>query len=176
MSVAFLRYYFGEYCISYQLSYTMGGSQSKIPRSDSSLLRAHSRGSFARLLLESEASMGNYSLSKWFRFVQMIVLAFRLITPLSYVVLIMMLALPNATPEQFGGITAYSAVLVFALSEALFFPFYLWKFMQMNDSPRTWPHFAQCKNSRLEFFRQCMDAMIDAVSPYSSSITLWKGM
>ena len=146
----------------------MGGGQSRAPRSDASLLRAHSRGSFARLLVESEASIGKYSLSHWFRFVQIIVLALRLITPLSYVVLICMLVLPSATPEWFGGLHIYCAVLLFSISEALFFPYYLWKFIRMNDTPREWSHFAKCKNSRLNFFHQCMDAMLDAVSPNSA--------
>lgn len=62
-------------------------------RTTSSLLRAHSRGSFARLILESEQcngpiGQGHNPRSISFRVCQFIVFLFRLVTPFSYIFLL----------------------------------------------------------------------------------------
>ena len=74
---------------------------SKVPRSNSSLIRAHSRGSFSRLVLESESSNGEYATSIPFFVCQIIVITFRSITPLSYLGLLAYFFLP-VTPGYLG--------------------------------------------------------------------------
>lgn len=59
-------------------------------RTKSSLQRAHTRSSFARLIFESEHSNGggHHDRDLIFRLCQMFVLLFRLVTPFSYVFLL----------------------------------------------------------------------------------------
>ena len=75
-------------------------------------MRAQSRSSFARLLSESEANLGGYSLGVWFRLVQIVVLSCRLVTPLSYALLLCGILMP-ITPEMVGGNIPF-ALLAFA--------------------------------------------------------------
>ncbi len=135
---------------------------SKIPRSNSSLVRAHSRGSFSRLVLESESSNGEYATSIPFFLCQMIVITFRSVTPISYLGLLAYFFLP-VTPGHFGGPfqgqLAYWTCFAFMTAEALFFPVYLYIFTAMNQRNVELRHVARCTDSRMQLVEKCFNAM-----------------
>lgn len=147
----------------------MGGSidflPKKVPRSNSSLLRAHSRGSFSRLVGESEAGNGEYATSFAFFLCQIMVICFRLITPISYVGLLTFVILP-VKPEMlwgpYDGLVMYWFLLAIMTAESLFFPYYLYIFTLSNERNQELHHFARCANSRMKLVRNCFDAMAAA--------------
>ena len=134
------------------------GAVSSVPRSSSSLLRAHTTGSFSRLILESEAALGNYQMGIVFTLLQSYIISMRLITPLSYLGLIAL-----AFYDFNLGRIPYAMILLFCCSEALFFPYQLWKFNQVNAFVEL-EHFAESWEDRLSFFHKCFDAMMCAAS------------
>lgn len=138
-------------------------------RTTSSLLRAHSRGSFSRLIFESEWSNGggHESRSLLFRLCQVSVMCFRVVTPLSYLYLITLAVIalsPSFLERDSEGTFKWSLGLssslsltnpwsmlmtsvqepllshfvfifltVWALLEALFFPYYYYLFTKLNS-------------------------------------------
>lgn len=130
-------------------------------RTKSSLIRSHSRDSFSRLVFESEHSNGggHHNRSLVYRFCQFMVLLLRSITPLSYVFLIY-IAIYKVTADKFSfGCVTYWLLLVWALIEALFFPYYYYLFMKLNNLNDKLLHFAVNKETRLKLVRDCFDAM-----------------
>ena len=144
----------------------MGGSislyPSKVPRSNSSLLRAHSRGSFSRLVLESESSNGEYATSFAFFLCQILVITFRLVTPASYLGVLTYVFLPvkpNMLGGPYNGHVLYWLLFAIMAAESLFFPYYLYIFTLSNERNVELHHFARCPNSRMKLVQNCFDAM-----------------
>ncbi|KAJ1440279.1 hypothetical protein B484DRAFT_152274 [Ochromonadaceae sp. CCMP2298] len=131
-------------------------------RVNSSLHRAHSRDSFSRLLFESESSNGggDESRSIFFRLCQLGVLAFRLVTPFSYLYLSTLFALKLQPAQFFGGSAMYYFLLVWMLVEALFLPYYYYLFTQLSKRNGDLEHFASDKQSRFLLVRNCLEAML----------------
>jgi hypothetical protein len=120
-------------------------------RDNFSLHRAHSRGDFSRLLFESETSNGggDESRSFLFRLCQLGVLAFRLVTPFSYLYLSTLFALKLQPAQFFGGSAMYFFLLVWMLVEALFLPYYYYLFTQFSKRNGDLEHFASDKQVRV---------------------------
>lgn len=147
----------------------MGGSieffPKRVPRSNSSLLRAHSRGSFSRLVGESEAGNGEYATSFMFFMCQIMVICFRLVTPASYLGLLAFIFLPVKPDMLWGpydGVLMYWFLLAFMAVESLFFPYYLYIFTMSNERNVELHHFAKCPNSRMKLIQNCFNAMTSA--------------
>jgi hypothetical protein len=132
----------------------------------SSILKAHSRGSFSRLVFESEPNNGggHKDRSLCYRFWQFVVLVFRVITPCSYIFLVSIPAL-NISPSQFGGNVPFVLLTVWMIVEALFFPYYYYLFVKLNQSEAKLTHFASNKKTRMRLVRNCFQALRLAGSP-----------
>lgn len=131
--------------------------------STSSLLRAHSRGSFARFLMESEECNGPVAFQKprsiMYIICQVAIFCLRLVTPCSYAYLLLLLFYP-ISPEQFPfGWIGYMTLLCCTISEALFFPYFYYKFRQLNSPNDELPHLATDRASRIQLVHQCFEAM-----------------
>ena len=153
-------------------------------------MRAHSRASFSRLLFESEHSNGpNFGdtgdkRSFFFLACQILVLAIRLVTPLSYLFLawefhfrfgtgrFITLWLrnnpqwPNPLPPSmecwvtdFRYAAVYHIFLLWMLVEAAFFPYYYYLFVRMGSSDTELEHFASDSESRMALAKRCFEAM-----------------
>jgi hypothetical protein len=104
-------------------------------RTTSSLMRAHSRSSFNRLLFESEHATGGgpKDRSLLFRLCQLVVVIFRSVTPLSYVYLAVLFVY-GITPNKMGlGTAFYFFLTAWMVIEALFFPYYLYLFTKLQN-------------------------------------------
>ena len=99
-----------------------------------------------------------------FRFFQVIVVLFRLITPLSYVGLGFMYFYP-VVPEHVGGVIPYYFMMAFMLAEALFFPYYLHLFKELHEAAPRLEHFANCKRSRMKLAVTCIEALSLSARP-----------
>lgn len=155
---------------------SLGGGN--IKRTGSSLLRAHSLGSFSRLVFESDINNGpiDGKSRDWsFRAAQTLVIFLRLFTPLSYVVLLAALLLPrpwlDAARDRVGGALALNAVLLVCLVEACFFPYYLYLFTQVNAHNKALQHFACDREVRFNLVKNCFQAMALAAPPGSRMAT-----
>eukprot|EP01038_Epipyxis_sp_PR26KG_P009700 gene9700-13057_t len=130
-------------------------------RTRSSILRAHSRGSFERLVFESEHSLGGGSpdRSLVFRFAQLVVVLLRSITPLSYLY-ITYLILFQVTAEKMGlGLIVYYCLLLWSLAEAVFFLYYYNLFTKLSKRNPRLNHFASDTESRLKLVSNCFYAL-----------------
>jgi pimeloyl-ACP methyl ester carboxylesterase len=141
------------------------GIETKVPRSNSSLLRAHSRSSFSRLVMESEASMGTYANSLPFFMCQMVVITFRLVTPLSYVG-VLACFFDYLTPDMLigplDGRLVYWLILTLMITETLFFPYYLYLFTHVSNRNEDMQHYMRCASSRMKLVENCFDAMMSS--------------
>jgi len=131
--------------------------------STSSLSKAHSRGSVARLLVESQECNGLVTSKKnrslLYQLCQLLVFSFRLVTPFSYLYLILIYFFP-ISPERYPfGWVGYLTLLLWTISEALFLPYYCYKFQELNSPNDSLPHLAIDQESRMQLVRQCFDAM-----------------
>lgn len=126
----------------------------------SSLLRAHSRGSFSRLVFESETNNGgghkDRSLS--YRFCQLVVMLMRLVTPASYIFIITLTAM-QVPPTSFGGNIPFAILTIWMIVEALFFPYYYYLFRLLNKSKSELEHFASNKRTRMRLVKNCFQAL-----------------
>ena len=126
----------------------------KMKRTHSSLMRAHSRGSFSRLVFESEHSNGGGEpdRSLLFRSVQLFVIIFRLITPFSYVYLASLIYY-LAKAGNYALITNIPMVLftLWMAMEALFFPYYYMLFTHLNSQKHELEVCRRCKKSNYLF-------------------------
>lgn len=146
-------------------------------RSNSALLRAHSRGSFERLLFESEHSngLGHKDRSLYFRLAQGFVLALRLITPVSYLFLLVLAAVMtnvirheyvDRVKERWLGVVHQSAastfgfyaLVVWTVLEALFLPLYYYKYLQLSKNADI-GHDATSRESRQLLVDKCLSAL-----------------
>jgi hypothetical protein len=138
------------------------GLSSKSSQS-SSLLRAHSRGSFGRLLFESGKCNGpdvTSSHSLLYRCIQLIVFSFRLITPIAYAYFIYHFFYPVNFHAFPGGVYSYSFLTLWMLAEVIFFPYYYYLFYQLNyNLNHELKHFAQDHTSRMQLAKQCFEGM-----------------
>ena len=126
----------------------------------SSLLRAHSRGSFSRLVFESETNNGggHEDRSLLYRFFQLVVLLMRLVTPASYIFIITLTAL-QVPPTSFGQNIPFGLLTIWMIAEALFFPYYYYLFTQLNKSKSELEHFALNKRTRMRLVKNCFQAL-----------------
>ena len=124
------------------------------------LLRAHSRGSFSRLVFESETNNGggHAERSIFFRLAQIVVLFLRLITPCSYIYLLCLIIF-QLQPQQFGGWTSYVILTGWMCLEALFFPYYYYLFTNLNKQGSNLQHFASNKKTRMRLVKNCFEAL-----------------
>lgn len=144
--------------------------------STSSLSKAHLRGSFARLLMESQECNGPVAFNKnrpiLYLLCQLLVFSFRLVTPCSYLYLILLYFFP-ISPERYPfGWVGYLTLLIWAISEALFLPYYCYKFQELNSPNDSLPHLAINQESRMQLARQCFDAMSQSSVGNDQSISI----
>lgn len=163
-------------------------------KTKSALLRAHSRGSFARLLLESEQCNGlihpSTNKSLLYRLLQIGVFVSRLITPMSYVFfalvclhhylhidelrVLQFLGFPSLdTEKSFFSLRnlsfnkpVYFVFVVWMAVEALFLPYYYLLFRQVLGANRDLQHYCKNQSERMLLVRDCFDALsLGAVGP-----------
>jgi hypothetical protein len=132
----------------------------------STLLNAHSKHSFSRLLFESKLSngFGHYDRSITFRFFQLVVLIIRLVTPFSYVYLLALYSFNLGPKDLKVNSPTYYTFLLWMIAEALFFPYYYYLFTKMNILNDELDHYASDKESRFQLVKNCFEAM------YSSAL------
>lgn len=146
------------------------GSQGEI----SSLLRAHSRGSFGRLLFESEHCHGGggSDRSLLFRITQLVVIVFRSVTPLSYIHLILVLFFGLRAPHLGIREELFVFATFWTFLEVLFLPYYYFKFKKVTESLNSdLQHFASTPESRMALVHNCFQAMKEAAKPGSTMDT-----
>lgn len=134
----------------------------------STLLRAHSRGSFSRLVFESETNNGggHHDRSLSYRFAQLVVVCMRLVTPCSYLYLLSLTVLKES-PSVYLGNVLFIALTIWMCIEALFFPYYYYLFNRLNNSKPALEHFAVNKRSRMRLVKNCFQALRIAASEHS---------
>jgi hypothetical protein len=146
----------------------------------SSLSQAHVRGSFARLVLESETcngpNVGPSAHSILFRLIQILVLCIRLITPLSYVFILYLWYFPRPISYMNGGSLLYSLFTLWMLAEALFFPYYYYLFTYLNNNMNDGlKHYATDRVSRMQLALNCFEAIsLASGSPESPELYIRK--
>ncbi len=162
-------------------------------RSPSALIKAHSRGSFARLILESEQCNGPISMNAAqygfvFRFIQFIVFLCRLVTPVAYVSILSLgfayyrhgsrpqcastesvlglswfpFPLPNQLPDavyQYLPSWLYTILVLWAIAEVLFFPYYWYMFKKLHVLNDSMQHIAVDKDTRRKLMLDCFEAV-----------------
>ncbi len=142
-------------------------------RSTSSLFHAHSRGSFGRLLFESESNNGGgyEHRSILFRCLQLLVLAFRIVTPISYAYILTLIYLlitseADLVPRcvgMLGGVIPFSVLTLWMAIEVIFLPYYCYVFTHLNDNlNEEMQHFASNPASRHELVHSCFNALSSA--------------
>ena len=136
----------------------------------SSLLKARSSRSFERLLFGSETSNGGGSdqRSIAFLFCQLIVLVLRAITPFSYIYLLA-ISFFKVQPEHLGGKVIYTILTMYMLTEALFFPYYLYLYSKMNKKKHDMNHLAVNKKARMRLVKNCINALRMSAGPHHQS-------
>lgn len=133
-------------------------------RSSSSLFKAHSRGSFGRLLFESEHCNGGGSADRslTFRLSQLLVLVLRIITPISYIYLLSLLFIfsPSQVSWFVGGKLIYNIITFWMVVEATFLPYYCYLFTHLDKKRnKDLPHFANTREARQELVKNCFKAL-----------------
>jgi len=151
------------------------GNAGSVPRSNSSLLRTHSRSSFSRLILESEAALGNYHTGAVFRCLQLIIMCLRMITPLSYLLLAIFFLSGSSIPDNPLQRSLCYLVLTFCGAEAVFFPYQVYKFHNLSNFNPDLEHYAKDWAGRTAFFHKCFDAMKIAASGITQYRTAGRG-
>lgn len=141
-------------------------------RTTSSLNRAHSRSSFDRLLFESEHSNGGGHSDRGllFRLCQLVVIALRLITPFSYVYLVIFFTYGIKADSVLANFF-FLFLTAWMFAEAIFFPYYYHLFNKLNNMKPELDHFASTPSCRKRLVRNCFNAMKIAASPESSMRT-----
>lgn len=133
-------------------------------RSTSSLNRAHSRGSFSRLVFESESNNGggDKDRSILFRLCQLVVVCFRLVTPASYAFL------GALWWFEYNPIQDQNILLLiltsWMCSEAIFFPYYYYLFLKLSKLNSQLEHVASTKETRTRLVHNCFNALKLAAS------------
>ena len=99
-----------------------------------------------------------------FQLYELIVLIFRCITPMSYLFLLvyfMNVALTGDwfVPENLFLFFIFFFITSWALVEALFFPYYYYLFLKIQNKEATGTHRATCQESRLHFAQRCLESI-----------------
>ena len=119
----------------------------------SSLHNAHTKGSFSRLLFESEHSngSGDSNRSITFRACQCLVVVMRLVTPFSYVFMFSVWAL-NISSQNLTGINKilYLMLYMWMLAEVIFLPYYYYLFTTLSSRNEELEHLATDRKGRFD--------------------------
>ena len=149
-------------------------------RTTSSLHRAHSKGSFNRLVFESEHSLGggDNDRSLIFRFCQLIVVIIRAITPLSYLFLAYIYVFNISSKNFYIGELSYYVIVPWAIAEALFFPYYYYLFTKLSNMNHELEHFASDREKRFGLVKRCFEALhVSAMNTHATpELYIRKGM
>jgi len=133
-------------------------------RSSDHLKHARSRGSFNRLLFESQPSMGSdlHKRPPTFVFMQLIVILIRMITPLSYFYLLFLCIDVGSVRKLFPNEFFFYLFSVWMSVEIVFFPYYYHLFNCLNSSKSPLRHYASTRETRMTLIANCFGAMKQA--------------
>lgn len=149
-------------------------------RTTSSLHRAHSKGSFNRLVFESEHSLGggDHDRSLIFRLCQLVVIVIRAITPLSYLFLAYIYVFNITSKNFYIGELSYYIILVWTIAEVLFFPYYYYLFTKLSHRNHELEHFASDREKRFGLVKKCFEALnVSAMNTHAApELYIRKGM